>query len=233
MDIKQQIKNDYREEAPAFEVDYSHDIPAEAIPLYVADIREILAGSKSQHALDVGCGTGFHTNALLQCGYTVRGVDFVPEMLTVAQEAYPNVNFGLVDDIENAADFYSPDTFDLISCKHVACHFVDPIQTFQNWWGWLKPGGRVAVVEALWFRDHWQGSYKSYPDQLPLSCTQTWATISYMLEKAGFEVSAYWMHRINGYEAVRTVSTGSRPLVRYMVVGKKVSMGRSNSSPTT
>lgn len=223
MDIKQQIKNDYRKEAPTYEDDYGHDIPSEAVPLYIADIHEILTSSTSQYALDVGCGTGFHTNALLQCGYTVSGVDFAPEMLTIAQETYPDVNFKLVDDIENATDFYPPETFNLISCKQVACHFTDPIQTFQDWRNWLKPDGRVAVVEALWFRDHWQGHYKTYPDNLPLACTQTWATITYMLEKAGFEVSAYWMHRINGYEALRTVSTNSRPLVRYMVVGKKLS----------
>ena len=221
IDIKQQIKADYRAEAPVYEVDYGHDIPLEAVPLYVADIHEILVGTPSLQALDVGCGTGFHTDALLQCGYSVTGVDFAPEMVTLAQTTYPNIRFQLVNDIEDAANFYAPETFDLISCKQVACHFTDPIQTFQEWRRWLKPGGSVAIVEAIWFRDHWQGRYKTYPDHLPLSCTQTWATIAYMLEKAGFEVSSYWLNRINGYEAVRTISTGGRPLVRYMVVGKK------------
>jgi len=221
MDIKQGLRNNYGTDAPNYESDYSHDIPADAVNLYVADISDVIGESKSQHALDVGCGTGFHTNALLQCGYKVSGVDFAPEMLTIAREAYPEVEFKLVDDIENSADFYPPETFDLISCRQVVCHFTDPIQTFQYWMNWLKPGGRVAVIEALWSSSHWRGKYSTYPDHLPLSCTQTWATVAYMLKKAGFQVSKHWMHRINGYEALRSVSTNSHPLVRYIVVGRK------------
>ena len=36
--------------------------------------------------VDIGCGNGYFTRALIKAGYSVAGVDISPEMLTRAQE---------------------------------------------------------------------------------------------------------------------------------------------------
>ena len=71
----------------------------------------------------------------------------------------------------------------------------------------LAPGGKVLLIENAWIRTDWGWSdWGKRTDQLPLACTQTWATAAYCLQKAGFTVSAYsWMHHTNQVEETRLI----------------------------
>src|SRR5437660_11741955 len=48
--------------------------------------------SPGNHLLDVACGTGSHI-AFLKQHYSVEGLDFSPEMLTIPRNKYPDVAF--------------------------------------------------------------------------------------------------------------------------------------------
>src|SRR5207302_9313983 len=52
--------------------------------------------SPGNHLLDVACGTGSHI-AFLKQHYSVEGLDFSPEMLTIARKIYTDVAFHLRD----------------------------------------------------------------------------------------------------------------------------------------
>jgi len=213
VDVKGDLRNEYNADASRW-----HDLPDEATALYISDLRDAVGDGEGRLALDVGTGTGMLTGVLLKSGFRVSGVDFAAEMLAVAKRSFPSVQFKLVDDIERAPDCYPPESFDLIICRQVVGHFTNPIATFRQWAGWLKQSGQVAVIDALWPRSAWTGMC---PDHLPLACTQTWATVAYMLEQAGLTVTERrWLHRVNGYEAVRALSTNTPPVVRYVVVGR-------------
>lgn len=43
--------------------------------------------------LDIGCGTGMHTQALFQRGAEITGVDIAAGMINTAQKRYPNISF--------------------------------------------------------------------------------------------------------------------------------------------
>ncbi|WDT87452.1 methyltransferase domain-containing protein [Alteromonas sp. 009811495] len=47
----------------------------------------------SGNALDIGCGTGVHTQALCERGANTTGVDIAEGMLSVARETYPDPHF--------------------------------------------------------------------------------------------------------------------------------------------
>jgi hypothetical protein len=73
---------------------------------------------------------------------------------------------------------------------------VDPLRAFRNWHRWLKADGRIVVIDALWTRDSW--SNDALVEHLPLACTQTRATLAYLLEQAGFGLKENrWLERVN------------------------------------
>ncbi|MCP9496936.1 MAG: class I SAM-dependent methyltransferase, partial [Pyrinomonadaceae bacterium MAG19_C2-C3] len=198
-----------------------HDIPIEAEPLYKSDLLEIL-GETSKRTLEIGVGTGRFAALLDAWGYGVTGVDFSPAMLKHAQENLPHLDLRLIDDAETMPDdYFPPASFDLIVCRQVACHFLDPIKTFAKWKNWLAPNGRVVIIEGLWSRFDWAGDWQNFVDVSPLTCTQTWATFTYLLKQAGYEEAhGAWLNKINGYEAVRAFSTNAKPMLRFVVVAR-------------
>jgi SAM-dependent methyltransferase len=53
------------------------------------------AGAVDGEIIDAGCGPGHWTNFLAEKGHHVRGVDAVPEFISHARNAYPDVGFTL------------------------------------------------------------------------------------------------------------------------------------------
>jgi hypothetical protein len=69
------------------------------------------------------------------------------------------------------------------------------------------------VIDGLWARQGWSNS--ELVDQLPLSCLQTRATISYLLENSGFKVGVNrWLERVNTYLASQEESVSLRYIIR-------------------
>jgi ubiquinone/menaquinone biosynthesis C-methylase UbiE len=81
------------------------------------------------------------------------------------------------------------ESFDLICCRQGVVCFVDPMAVFVRWHHWLKPSGKLLILDALWTRSAWnEGDWAGVFDYLPLSCTQSLATIPYLLELSGFNI---------------------------------------------
>ena len=73
---------------------YDLVVPSPALP-QPDEIRRLFAGRKS--ILDVGCGTGRHAAFLADAGFDVVGIDTSEEMLAVARERAPEVQFECAD----------------------------------------------------------------------------------------------------------------------------------------
>jgi SAM-dependent methyltransferase len=95
--------------------------------------------------------TGFLAAELIQPGGTLISSDFVPEMLTVAQEraaalGLSNVRFKQID-AETSIDVEAA-SIDGVLCRWGYMLMAEPVTALQETRRVLKPGGRVAL--AAW-----------------------------------------------------------------------------------
>lgn len=124
-----------------------------------------------QHVLDVGCGTGTLTRAIISCGLTVKvtGIDPVAAYVSFARKAVPEAEFRV-----GAAELLPfPDgTFDATVGLLVLQDFIDPRQAVGEMARVTRPGGAVAT--CMWdFRDglpmlalFWQAAGAVAPEQV-------------------------------------------------------------------
>jgi len=114
----------------------------------MADSAQLKPGHK---VLDVACGTGlFARNALsrvLPSG-TVSGLDCNPDMLAVARQQEPSIDWQLG---QAEALPYANDSFDSVACQFGLMFFADRAAALREMWRVLRPGGRllIAVWDAL------------------------------------------------------------------------------------
>jgi SAM-dependent methyltransferase len=98
--------------------------------------------------LDVGCGTGAHLK-FLQTYYQCAGIDYSPEMITVAQAKFPELPLAVGD----MRTFDLGKTFDLVICLFSAIGYMQAIDDLNaavaNMARHLAPGG-LLIFEG-WF----------------------------------------------------------------------------------
>lgn len=219
-EVADEMRRLYEAEAENYDLGHAIAVPPKTLDLYGEEIANDLGVAGTQKALDVGMGTGFLTGILLKSGYKVWGVDTSQRMVDVARAKYTSASFAK-GDVEQD-DIYEDGFFDLIISRQVVCHFLDPLSVFKRWYRWLGSGGRVAVIEVFWRRSDWTGSWSKFVDYLPLACTETWASVSYLLQKAGFSIkAARLLDRVNEDEKQRSLSATWKPKTRYIVVAQK------------
>jgi ubiquinone/menaquinone biosynthesis C-methylase UbiE len=159
--------------------------------------------------LDVGAGSGVMTKLLLRLPeLEVQALEPSQSMIDALRQdpelSGVRIVQGTCDQPEDV-ELFPTNSFQAIAVRQVCNGLWDPIKAFQNWYRWLTPQGRVIVIEGTYARDAWRGTWEEEIDDLPLSSTQSLATIPYLLEKAGFEVeSVGWMEATNRLPITRT-----------------------------
>ena len=110
---------------------------------YVAE-RVDLAGAK---VLDVGCGGGLLSEALVVAGARVTAIDLAPELIEVAKlhqlEAGLDIDYRL-QPVETLAEEL-PAAFDAVTCMEMLEHVPDPGSIVKACARLLKPGGRLFL----------------------------------------------------------------------------------------
>lgn len=112
--------------------------------------------SEGNKLLDVACGTGSHA-LLLKDHFSILGVDINPEMLRLAREKVPEVEFQ-EGDMKKLEELKLDEKFDSITCMFSAINYnttCDELKiTFLNFHKHLNNGG-VLIFDLGLNRENW------------------------------------------------------------------------------
>lgn len=95
--------------------------------------------------LDIGCGPGSFSRYIHEKGFNIEGIDLSEEMLKIAKQKVPNVNFKLMDmrklDHEN-------NSFDGLLLAYSLIHIPSKeiLETLNGFYRVLKPGGFIMTI---------------------------------------------------------------------------------------
>jgi trans-aconitate methyltransferase len=108
---------------------------------YGDSLITMLAPSKEERILDLGCGTGDLAKRLYDQGVQVVGIDKSNNMITQALEKYPEIPFY----VQDATELYYENEFDAVF-SNATLHWVKPPkQALQCIYNSLKKGGRFVA----------------------------------------------------------------------------------------
>jgi len=185
---------------------------------YLADLARVFAFRPGMAVLDAGAGTGALCTMLARLpGLAITALEPAPAMLARLRRRAGLESVVAVQgfcDAQQDRQHFSAAQFDAIASRQLVNGLFDPLTAFENWHHWLKPGGAVVAIDGAYGRDAWTGVWQEEIDVLPLSATQSSATLPYLLEAAGFKVeSVRWMDAVNALPSTKTA--------RYVVVARK------------
>lgn len=110
---------------------------------YGENFLQILEPTAGEHILDLGCGSGYLTNAIREEGAVVLGVDSSAEMIEKAKQSYPQTEFKVAD----ATDLGYDASFSAIFSNAVL-HWIkaeNQPKMMDAVFMALKPGGRFVA----------------------------------------------------------------------------------------
>lgn len=97
--------------------------------------------------LDIGCGTGLHTKALHDLGYSITGLDLNPSITNYARKKYPDLNF-ILGDMQKLPQLKLPQ-YDAIICLCTTFSYntshSQVNKVLQDFNKLLKPGGLIII----------------------------------------------------------------------------------------
>lgn len=140
---------DWDAEAATFDEEPDHGLrDPEVRRAWAGRLREWLPQPASD-VLDLGCGTGSLSLLAAEQGHRVTGVDLSPAMVERARAKLAGRDAAfLVGDA--AVPPVGEQRFDAVLVRHVLWALPDPARVLRRWWGLLRPGGRLVLVEGVW-----------------------------------------------------------------------------------
>ncbi|MEU1477454.1 class I SAM-dependent methyltransferase [Streptomyces sp. NPDC005760] len=140
---------DWDAEAASFDEEADHGLrDPDVREAWAERLRGWLPESASD-VLDLGCGTGSLSLLAAEQGHRVTGVDLSPAMVELARAKLAGRDaVFLVGDA--AVPPVGEQRFDVVLVRHVLWALPDPGRALRRWWGLLRPGGRLVLVEGVW-----------------------------------------------------------------------------------
>ena len=108
-------------------------------------LREAIAGSRAETALDVGCGTGHVVSALAADGLRATGMDVSARAVELAAAAHPDCEF-VQHGVEALPWPVEDASLDLVVAFEVVEHLMQPRRFFEGARDALAPGGRLVLT---------------------------------------------------------------------------------------
>lgn len=108
----------------------------------------LLAADKSHNRLlELGCGRGIFTRALLKSNWKISTVDPSAESIAVTKERIKEEQ-GEIEFFQEEPERlpFDSDTFDAVACFHMLEFSINPEQVLAEIHRTLKPGGKAIVV---------------------------------------------------------------------------------------
>ena len=182
------------------------------------DIQSHVPLLTGQKILDAGAGSGALCLALSQVAdLQITALEPCPAMISLFKNRSELADVKVVEgfcDHPSDSQLFEPSSFDVIASRQLTNTLFDPLAAFQNWQRWLKPEGKLVVIDGLYDRDAWTGKWSWAVDQLPLSACRSTATVPYLLEQVGFNIEY-------AGPAVETNKLASTRTERYLVVASR------------
>jgi ubiquinone/menaquinone biosynthesis C-methylase UbiE len=156
-DLKEEIRDYWSGRAAEFDAAPGHRIDDADLSAWQRLIKAGLGTLDGRMMLDLACGTGEVSRALLGLGASVTGVDFSEAMLARARAKLAGQSWhGRLADAETLAGV-SDAVFDGAVTRHLVWTLTDPPAAFAAWLRVLKPGARLLVVDGDWVREGLRG----------------------------------------------------------------------------
>ena len=110
--------------------------------------------------LDIGCGPGFFSILMAQCGHEVTGVDYSDEMVSHARQnaatMRQNIEFQRMD-AQNLQ--FDDESFDLVISRNVTWCLEQPEKAYREWLRVLRKGGRIVNFDGHFYLDRFDPAY--------------------------------------------------------------------------
>lgn len=195
----------------------------------LADLTQVIQFRPGSTVLEAAAGVGAITHPLaklvgpqgrviatgLSSKALARNIDALPP------EFRPRVT-PIAGDIHDPRllDSASCVPLDYITCSNGVVTFLRPLGAFENWYRWLKPGGRVVILGGMWTKESWSGRWGRFVEHLPLSCLQSSNAIVLLLRRAGFLIAEdRLLAEVNQW--YRSTRTFSHECQRFIVIASK------------
>lgn len=124
--------------------------------------------SKNSNILDLCCGSGDIANILHQMGHTLTGIDLSDELINIAKNKYPGIQF--IHD--NAINFKPADTYDFIYSLNDSFNHLMSIESlekvFTTAYLALKPGKKFLfdMNMACKYKTAWENTFNFIEDDI-------------------------------------------------------------------
>lgn len=151
--LKEEIRAYWSSRAASFDQQVGHAIKSEAELAAFQSLLRQAFGTESRDVLDLACGTGEITRALLSLGHKVTAIDFSDDMLARARAKHGDKARILSGDAERLLD--EDESYDALVTRHLVWTLTDPEAAFAEWFRVLKPGGRLLVIDGDWINRSW------------------------------------------------------------------------------
>jgi len=173
--------------------------PADAHKYLAPVLRRLVAGESHTRLLDLGCGNGSLTAALMPEGCDVDAVDLSSTGIQNAKEAFPKVRFHCLDVTGSLDAIPGFGSFDVVTSAEVVEHLYLPRHLARNSYQALRPGG-VAIFTTP-YHGYWKNVVMALTGKLDAHFTVLWdgghikfwsrRTLTRLLEEAGFRVERF------------------------------------------
>src|SRR5437879_3391017 len=152
-------------------------------------VKRLKPALELSNAVDVGCGVGFFSQTLLECGLNVCGFDGRAENVSEARRRFPQIPFER-GDIEERA-ILQLCRFDLVLCFGLLYHLENPLLAIRNLHGLTEkclllesmclPGEKPSMLLRAEPRQEDQSLTE-------ISCYPSEASLVKMLYRSGFRM---------------------------------------------
>lgn len=150
--MKDQIKNHWNGRALGYDKNVRHVIYFRRDKTIWQRIFAEFLGKSPLKILDVGTGPGIVANLIAEMGHDVTGIDVSERMLKKAAENSATLH-NTLDFVQGDAENlpFDEESFDAVVNRYVLWSLPDPKKALAEWHRVLTPGGRLVIVDGIWY----------------------------------------------------------------------------------